>query len=65
MPAGIFLLPQDIAAIRGVGYRQAIRVYKDVREVLGKEKRKRITLEEYATYEMVPVETVKKALNIK
>lgn len=65
MPAGIFLLPQDIAALRGVGYRQAIRVYADVRTVLGKDKGKRVTIEEYATYEMVPVETVKKALNIK
>lgn len=65
MPAGIFLLAQDIQQLRAVSERQAYRIYREVKETLGKENAKRVTLEDYATYEMVPIETIKKALNVK
>ena len=65
MPAGIFLVPTDIQEIRGVGYRQALNIYADIRQALAKPPRKRVTIDEYAGYESIPVEAVKIKLKIK
>lgn len=61
----IFIYPKDLAILTGKSYVNACRIYRILKDCMGKPKKSKITVKEYCTYEGVSETEVKEALKIK
>ena len=60
----IFLTVKDLCVLTGNKYRSCWREFQIMKSSLGKKKEQKITFEEYAGYEGVNVDEVRKALGL-
>jgi hypothetical protein len=60
--ARIFIYPKDIATLTGLSIKQAQRIYKQVKDSLGKKEFQNLAISEYANYENIDPQLIESKL---
>lgn len=53
------IYPKDISILLGKSYRQAVRILRTIRHAYGKQPHQYVTLDEFATYTGIDIETIR------
>lgn len=64
METRIFIYPADLTILTGKSYRRCWQMYHNLLDCLGKDKKKKLTIQEYCKLEDVSEDEVKKILKI-
>lgn len=60
----IFLYPADLITLTGKSYATCYRIYRNLLDCQGKDKKKKLTIREYCKLEDVSEDEIKKALKL-
>ena len=60
----IFLSVKDLVVLTGNTYMACWREFQIIKDSLGKSKKQKVTIEEYANYEGISTEEIKRSLGI-
>lgn len=55
------ICPKDISVILGKSYKQSLRILRTIKDAYSKQPHQYVTLEEFADYTGIDLETVRKA----